>query len=260
VILALNTAEETLQILLTGPDEGPGGFSGGLFDPHGFETLEFFEEHCPGRMNEVLAPAVKALLDRRPGRALQGVACVRGPGSFTGVRLGLAFATGLCLAHGTPMAGLDHLPLLALRAPRGFAEVHVVAHSRSAQVYHQAFGPGAAPFSTPRDVSLVQARELLRHAVAERSEAARAAVLGSGVARHPEVFADIPGLTVLDAQVPTAGALLRATLAARFDGPTVDALYLRGSDAEENLEAISAARGLSKEEALSRMERAMRDA
>ncbi|GFK92886.1 tRNA threonylcarbamoyladenosine biosynthesis protein TsaB [Fundidesulfovibrio magnetotacticus] len=247
-----------MQILLAGPGDAPARFSGGLFDPSGFDILEFHEERCPGRMNELLAPAAMELLDRRSGATLQGVACVRGPGSFTGVRLGLAFATGLCLARTLPMAGLDHLPLLALRAPRGYGEVHVVTHSRTGQVYHQAFGPGALPYSTPEDMDAARARHLAAHAVS-RSGKGRVALLGTGLARNPEAFADIAGTVLLEQQAPTPQALLRAALAARYDGPPVDALYLRGSDAEENLATIGAQRGLTPLQAQSRLDKAQRD-
>ncbi len=50
---------------------------------------------------------------------LKGIACVRGPGSFTGLRLVLSSVLGLHKAWGTPLAGIDYLPLLAQGAGGG---------------------------------------------------------------------------------------------------------------------------------------------
>jgi len=233
VILVVNTAEEALQLVLAG----------------GQAILEGLTELCAGRMNEVMAPAAQTMLSRSGG-SLDAVACVRGPGSFTGLRLGLAFCHGLCLARNIPMAGLDYMPLLAASAPAGSGEVHVVTHSRRGQVYHQAFGPDA--LGPPAALTAQAARD----AIAARAAKTRVTALGTGLRRNPDVFADLGGAVRLDLENPTHEALLAAANAATFDGPPVEALYLRGSDAEENLAAIAAGRGLTEEEALAWMERA----
>jgi len=247
MILAVNTAEESLQLVIS----------------QGGEILEAFEETCAGRMNEVMAPAAAAMLARR-SEALTALACVRGPGSFTGVRLGLAFCTGLALAKGVPMAGLDYLPVLAagVYAPDA-AEIHVLTHSRANKVYHQGFMPAPrtdglpglpAPLGPPLDLDLPLAVEIIR----ERAACSKVAVIGSGLRRNPGAFAKIPGAMLLEIENPTLEALVSAALTAVYDGPPVDALYLRGSDAEENLAMIAKGRGLSEEEAKERMAEALK--
>ena len=244
MILAVNTAEELLQIVL-----GQDG-----------RVAWAWQEACPGRMNEVMAPAVKALLDEhglRP-RDLTGVACVRGPGSFTGLRLGLAFCHGLNLGLNLPLAGLDYLPLLgAGAAGLGFAEIHVLTHSRRDRVYHQAFAdPDLSPLSPPRDLPVAQAAALL----AETAKRGRICALGGGLQRNQEAFAPLAGTVELlhpSHDNPSPQALLLASAKAEWSQDAVGALYLRGSDAEENLAAIAKTRGLSPDQAQAWLERAM---
>lgn len=65
---------------------------------------------------EHLAPMVRAVLARAgvEFNALERIAVTTGPGSFTGLRVGLAFARGMALALGIPVIGLSTLEVLAL--------------------------------------------------------------------------------------------------------------------------------------------------
>jgi tRNA threonylcarbamoyladenosine biosynthesis protein TsaB len=62
---------------------------------------------------EALVPAIAELLDgRRPSRILVDV----GPGSYTGIRIGIAAARALGLAWGIPVLGMSALSLVAAQA------------------------------------------------------------------------------------------------------------------------------------------------
>jgi tRNA threonylcarbamoyladenosine biosynthesis protein TsaB len=66
-----------------------------------------------------LAPAVEALLDRCGLKSsdLDVIAVAIGPGSFTGIRIGLALAKGLALARHIPLVGVPTLDVLAAAQP-----------------------------------------------------------------------------------------------------------------------------------------------
>lgn len=79
------------------------------------------------------------------GRRLSGVAVATGPGSFTGLRSGAAFATGL--AQGLAIA-LYPLPSLRLVAERAPAPAIALAEAGRGRVYHLVPGDGAGMSAT----------------------------------------------------------------------------------------------------------------
>ncbi len=104
MLLALDTATRTIGIAL---HDGSQVLAEEIWVSQGHHTLE-------------LAPEV-ALMMRRAGVAptdLTAVAVSLGPGSFNGLRIGLALAKGLALAHNLPVVGIPTLDILAQCQPR----------------------------------------------------------------------------------------------------------------------------------------------
>jgi tRNA threonylcarbamoyladenosine biosynthesis protein TsaB len=67
--------------------------------------------------------------------ALDAIGVVRGPGSFTGLRVGLATAKGLSLAANCPLLGISSLQCLAMQLPFTSLPVCVMLDARKQEVY-----------------------------------------------------------------------------------------------------------------------------
>lgn len=140
-----------------------------------------------------------------------------GPGSFTGLRVGLAFAQGLGEALDRPVVGISTLEALARSIDVGpDARIAAAIDARRGQVYLQTFGAEA---DGPQALD-VQA------ALAVLSQIDGWIVLGTG--------AEVLGLTASDAERvvnPSPLALAVLTIAADPEQSLPRPLYLRAPDA-----------------------------
>ena len=122
--------------------------------------------------SRTLLPMIEDLLKNTetPKEAIDAVAVARGPGSFTGIRIGVATAKGLCWGLGKPAVGvstLESMAYLAEGAPAG-SVICPVMDARRSQLYNALFvWEGGAPRRLTED-----------RAVAAHDLAAEAAALG----------------------------------------------------------------------------------
>lgn len=163
------------------------------------------------------------------------VAVSIGPGSFTGLRIGLATAKGICFASGLPLAGIPTLDGLAAQAGCTALPVRVLVDARKKQVY-------TAAYSWDKDRGLV--RNSGYQALAPEEVAAMidrpSLVIGDGCAAYSEVFQRGCGALLLEplvAVVPRAAAIgalgFRRWQAEDLDEPaSLVPLYVRPSEAE----------------------------
>ncbi len=91
--------------------------------------------------------------------ALDRIAVTTGPGSFTGLRVGIAAARGIALAAAKPAVGLT--TLAAYAAPHiahdDKTAIAVAIDARHQHVYLQIFGPGGRTLIAPRIASIADA-------------------------------------------------------------------------------------------------------
>jgi tRNA threonylcarbamoyladenosine biosynthesis protein TsaB len=150
-------------------------------------------------------------------REIDGVIGGIGPGSFTGVRIGLATARGLALAVGVPAAGASTLG--ALRAGAGDDAIACIDARRGEVFAESSEIEGAA--RAPEVVAGLARRGQL--------------VVGDGACRYREVFEAV-GLRVPDdddpRHLPAARLLADRAFADGLRTP-LEPRYLRRPDAEE---------------------------
>ncbi len=164
---------------------------------------------------------------------LDAIAVTRGPGGFTGVRIGLAAAQGLGLALGRPLIGISNFEALAASIPEVPPGSHLVAaiESKRAEIFVQVFrrsetgaaaakGPGAAVLEDGLESYLPQGPLLL-----VGDGAARAATALRAAGREAEL-APAPGscLAALAARLAAARSLPGAGVG------QPQPIYLRGPD------------------------------
>jgi len=162
---------------------------------------------------EVLIGQIDGLLARAeigyPG--LQRVAVTTGPGSFTGLRVGLAAARGFGLALGVPVLGIPTLLALSLGGPPD-VPLTVLADARRGEVWRQRFAAPAQPLSPPEAVPVDAALAAIRpgeavvgSAAPVAAERAGAIDLEAGLDPAARGFVAIKALIVFAATLDAAG-------------------------------------------------------
>lgn len=207
-----------------------------------------FGEH-ESHMREI-GTAVHETLSRA-GLALddvQRIAFVAGPGSFTGLRIGLAFVKGLHAASGIPVVAINSLELLALPLVRDYPLVLSMIDARKEQVYAALYrcSRSGEPGSTAEPViePAVVAPEIVLSEVARLPEfsgnGGTLMCVGSGTLRYSRQIIDILGGRALQAsdemQSPSTD-FLSVRAAAMTPVPeelllSLEPFYIRSSDAE----------------------------
>lgn len=139
-----------------------------------------------------------------------------GPGSFTGLRVGLAFAKGLATALSIPCVGVTTLEAMAFGIP-GFTAA--VLDARMSQVYIQVFAGGVS-LMAPDALEVGEAAARL----AELYSGGPAALVGSGA---PLLAEALSVATVLTPAAPDAVAVARLAAAKPAPAHSPRPLYLR---------------------------------
>ena len=197
--LAIDTAAPRLQLALLG--------AGGQVDVSIDDLAQGHAEILFDRLAALLAQNGVVYAD------LTRIAVTTGPGSFTGLRIGLSAARGLGLALDLPVIGVPSLLAISLAAPAGLP-VAVLLDARRDEAYFQAFSAPGLPDCEARILPMAEARALAA-----------------------------PGVTLLES--PFVDIVALARFAASVD-PTAfppEASYVRSADAKPQENARIARRG-----------------
>ncbi len=188
----------------------------------------------PGRqVSAALLPAVFELL---AGRLPSRVAVSAGPGSFTGLRVGMAAAKGFCFGWGLPLVPVPTLHALALRFPRPGATICPVLDARKKEVYAGLFRwEGGACLRVGADMAIAP------EALPGKLPPGEVLFCGDAVAPFGPLFRDRLGDRALfpepGDEFPRAAAVGRLAAALSAAGGAADCrtavpAYIRVSEAE----------------------------
>ena len=218
MILAIDTTSEFGSLALA---DGP-------------NVVEVVPLHSREGFGHLIFQEIVALLDRHNLKLadLEGYAAASGPGSFTGVRIGLTAAKGLAEAHGKRVVPVSNLLALAYGVGQAFLPVRAaVINASRGELYGAAYDADLRPVveevvtTWPRFLYLLSDREA---AFATTDPGfVQAGVAGTR-------FESAPVVTVPPALAgPVAALAARAFAEGRALLPEeVDANYVRRSDAE----------------------------
>lgn len=180
---------------------------------------------------EALMPLVARVMERAglAFAALDRIAVTTGPGSFTGLRVGIAAARGIALAANRPAIGLS--TLAAYAAPFIAADdsqpIATAIDARHGRVYLQVFGAGGVTLVAPRVATL---HEAVHHAVASGTPRLAGNAADLIAAAWPE--GEAKPAAVDARRAPDIGWVARLGAAADPDGAPPKPLYLRPPDAQ----------------------------
>ena len=211
------------------------------------EVLAARDHLCRRHANVELVDTVAATL-ADSGKTIEdvdGFLVGRGPGSFTGVRIGISTAKGLARGANVPLLGCSTLDAAAWTAWRSGMRglLGVVADAMRGEVY-----PALYEVSHEGPKRLFERERVVKAGVAAkewaaREDADRIQLSGDGLVRYGRLFEDAGLVTRIDCELwwPTGeGLLLAAASPERYnavgsgDPALVLPVYTRLSDAEEN--------------------------
>jgi tRNA threonylcarbamoyladenosine biosynthesis protein TsaB len=186
-----------------------------------------------------LVPAIQDLLRQQTWRAaeLNGVIVSRGPGSYTGLRVGIMSAKTLAFASGCALLAIDTFDAIRQQVAPTHPNVDVIADAQQDNVYVQRFGTHSEP------LTIVPLSMWLESALAWH-----VAVTGPGLETFAERLPAEMDVLPRESWTASSASLLKIGLerfhkGERDDLFAVEPLYLRASSAEEKWAKLHPAPG-----------------
>ena len=192
--------------------------------------------------SRTLMPMIEALLSNTETKPeeLNAIAVNAGPGSFTGVRIGVAAVKGLAFAHSIPCVSVSTLESMAYNCLGGDCVVCAVMDARCSQVYNAIFrvkGDKIERLCDDRALALTDLKEELL-----RIDGNIVLVGDGATVSYDYLKADVPNLTLapINSRIQTAVSTAMAAFESLKRGETVSAaelmpVYLRLPQAQREL-------------------------
>lgn len=219
-------------MLILGLDTTGRSFSVALLKD-GAVLCEISESASRGQAGLVMASLSRLfdLAGEKPSR-LDGVAVTVGPGGFSGVRLGVAIAKGLCMGAGKPVAGVSSLACLAFQAMEPGVPVWAVLDCLRGEVY------AASYVSGPEGPVETSAASVMKPGELAGKLSGPCVLAGDGAVKYADLLTGDGKARMADEPLHTIRASSAAILGSRLipsAGPdsadSLAPLYLRLSDA-----------------------------
>ncbi len=162
-----------------------------------------------GHQNNLLVPEIKHLLNKK-GLTVQQIdlfACAAGPGSFTGVRTGIATIQGLAFATGKPCVTVSTLAMLSMNIPVSDIPVCPMLDARKSEIYTAIYLISDLPVAIRPDFAISPDRFL-------DELTAPTIFLGDGAIRYQDLIKSRLGNNaifaplIFNAPRPSAGCLI----------------------------------------------------
>lgn len=213
-ILALDTATEACSVALK--------WQGKIYSHF---------EKCPREHTQKILPMVEQVLNQANVslNELDAIAFGQGPGSFTGVRIGVAAAQGLAFGAELPMVGVSTLAAMAQQAIDNSNVDRVVAaiDARMGEIYH-------AIFSNHQGIATIeQTEQVIAPDELEIASEMSGVAVGTGWETYRDILSEkYPLVTQTDIALPRAYDMLKLANKLYADGQTTPAanaqpVYLR---------------------------------
>jgi tRNA threonylcarbamoyladenosine biosynthesis protein TsaB len=196
------------------------------------------------RSAQSLAPGIRSLLDSVGWRAqeVELIALTIGPGSFTGLRVGVVTAKTLAYAIGARCIGLGTLEVIAAQSPVKWPRLSVAMNAGRSELFHARFTSSLESGSSARarwvaghDPSILDTEQWVKSLDRHTATTGPALVEALGLVPQGVPIVDQAQWTPRAATV--AALAWRRHLAGQYDDALKLApLYLRKSAAEEKLE------------------------
>lgn len=224
LLLAIDTAFDACSLALVEPAQGA------MVACASEDLGKGHAERLPGMVDAVLADAGVGF------GAISRIGVTVGPGSFTGIRVGVSAARAYGLALGVPAVGVVTLHVIA-EAWRRDRPVLAVHDAKRGEVYAMLLAADGAVIAPPRALSPERIPELIGEATGTVD------LVGSGAALAFSALAAVrpvmEGFTIrFDRSEIEMTTLARLSIAASTDHPPKP-LYLRSADAKPPTRRIS---------------------